>query len=491
MPSKIRQTAGQNERDQEPVLPQRGSGKTAGPAQSSLLWDLIPRKGLERTSVKTSIKNLLVLAAVIARLGLILSCCVAKAGNNGMQYQIPADEYNALVDLYNRTGGNAWGNNDGWLDGQASNWDGVYVEGVQCDSNGNVVVQGHVTSVGRNYNQLSGTIPSSLGNLANLQYLDLGINQLSGTIPSSLGNSGNLQYLDLRINQLSGTIPSSLGNLANLQYLYLYDNQLSGTIPSSLTNLANLSYLAIETNCLAYDPGSANTLLIQALEQKVLTVVYGGLSSACSGDVTLTGHVYCTCDGSPIAGACVLIAGSSAASDSGGSYSISNIPPATYSATVSQPNYFTTNTTVTIPSGSSTVTSDFTLTPSGYDIATLKAIVPPSSVNPSSAGSLITATFTPALGLTVSQAACRLGFNHFNWFQTASADSYKDLFYDCSSTLGLRSLPCFIDPPQFHCDGTPNCVRTGPTSCENADNQDPYYNEGLAYPAVFTTQSLT
>jgi Leucine-rich repeat (LRR) protein len=51
---------------------------------------------------------------------------------------------------------------------------------------------------------------------------------LSGGIPSSLGNLVNLQFLALNYNQFSGSIPSSLGNLVNLQILALNSNQLSG-----------------------------------------------------------------------------------------------------------------------------------------------------------------------------------------------------------------------------------------------------------------------
>ena len=94
---------------------------------------------------------------------------------------------------------------------------------------------------------LNGSIPPSLGNLTNLTYLSLG-NELTGSIPPSLGNFTELRYLSLRSNHLSGPIPPSFGNLAKLETLDLAYNDLSGAIPSSLGNLANLDHLRLFEN---------------------------------------------------------------------------------------------------------------------------------------------------------------------------------------------------------------------------------------------------
>ena len=67
--------------------------------------------------------------------------------------------------------------------------------------------------------------------------MDLSANNLSGPIPSELGNLTALEELDLGPNDLSGPIPSELGNLTALRYLYLYGNALSGPIPPWLGNL--------------------------------------------------------------------------------------------------------------------------------------------------------------------------------------------------------------------------------------------------------------
>ena len=47
-----------------------------------------------------------------------------------------------------------------------------------------------------------------------------------------------LQNLRLCINQLSGSIPKELGQLASMEELELDNNQLSGSIPEELRRLA-------------------------------------------------------------------------------------------------------------------------------------------------------------------------------------------------------------------------------------------------------------
>jgi len=96
-----------------------------------------------------------------------------------------------------------------------------------------------------------------------LIFLYLDGNQLSGSIPESLGNLQSLEILYLSENQLSGSIPASLGKLSRLEELDLYKNELCGNIP--LMNLSQLSWLRLHDNHLtASDPA-----LIQWLNSKV------------------------------------------------------------------------------------------------------------------------------------------------------------------------------------------------------------------------------
>ena len=149
-----------------------------------------------------------------------------------------ADDRAALVALYNATDGDNWSDNTNWLsDEPIGHW-----HGVETSRNG------RVTRLWLGVNDLNGEIPSELGNLADLEYLDLDGNELSGPIPSRLGELVNLQRLNLSGNDLSGSIPSDLGELVNLQRLYLSGNDLSGSIPSDLGKLANLERLYLSYN---------------------------------------------------------------------------------------------------------------------------------------------------------------------------------------------------------------------------------------------------
>ena len=52
-------------------------------------------------------------------------------------------------------------------------------------------------------------IPSNIGKLASLEFLDLSRNQLVGSIPTSLTQIDRLSMLDLSHNYLTGEIPIS------------------------------------------------------------------------------------------------------------------------------------------------------------------------------------------------------------------------------------------------------------------------------------------
>ena len=112
----------------------------------------------------------------------------------------------ALVALYNATNGSGWKNNENWLsEAPLDQWYGVFTD---CD--------GTLTHLSLTDNQITGPIPSWLGNLSNLRHLELAGNQITEPIPSWLGNLSNLNVLGLGRNQFTGPIPPELGNLSRL-----------------------------------------------------------------------------------------------------------------------------------------------------------------------------------------------------------------------------------------------------------------------------------
>ncbi|KAG6503459.1 hypothetical protein ZIOFF_035774 [Zingiber officinale] len=95
-------------------------------------------------------------------------------------------------------------------------------------------------------NNLSGNLPYSISNMAQLNYLNLSHNQLSQSIGDIFRNLQSLSDLDLSFDNFTGDLPSSFGYLSNLSSLFLQSNQLTGPI-DVLANLS-LSNLNIAAN---------------------------------------------------------------------------------------------------------------------------------------------------------------------------------------------------------------------------------------------------
>jgi hypothetical protein len=126
-------------------------------------------------------------------------------------------------------------------------------------------------------NNLYGTIPSSIGKLTRLNFLQLGINYLTGTLPKSLSNLPKLEHMYMSNNELTGTVPTILslasislnnnfltgtisdsGSFSDLQRVYVYNNLISGSIPKS--------YLTPRLLDLALGGGSLSNQLFGSLD---------------------------------------------------------------------------------------------------------------------------------------------------------------------------------------------------------------------------------
>ncbi len=106
----------------------------------------------------------------------------------------------------------------------------------------------NVKAIGLNDAGISGTIPSAIGELTQLEYLFLGGNQLSGTIPAELYSLPKLQNIDLSGNGYTGAIPSGFGTMPSLTTLVLKNNAFTGTIPDSILNNGNIEVLNLLGN---------------------------------------------------------------------------------------------------------------------------------------------------------------------------------------------------------------------------------------------------
>ena len=80
---------------------------------------------------------------------------------------------------------------------------------------------------------LTGTIPSEIGRLSNLIFIDLDFNQLTGTLPTQLYTLVNMTQLDLNNNRLQGKI-EGIESFSKLEFLQLHSNGFTGTIPEQV-----------------------------------------------------------------------------------------------------------------------------------------------------------------------------------------------------------------------------------------------------------------
>lgn len=176
---------------------------------------------------------------------------------------VPAAERDALLALYQSTGGAEWSDRSGWLGapGTECSWTGV-----TCDGAGGAVVGvilpdnslhgtlpdlsalTRLETLTLSFNQIAGPIPQTLGAISTLDRLELAGNQFTGMIPASLSNLSALRTLDLSDNLLTGPIPGFVGTLSSLEWLDLHGNQLSGPIPDSYASLSALTWLDLRGN---------------------------------------------------------------------------------------------------------------------------------------------------------------------------------------------------------------------------------------------------
>jgi Leucine-rich repeat (LRR) protein len=105
------------------------------------------------------------------------------------------------------------------------------------------VLIGYVTEE----NNLSGTVPTEIGLLSELEVWGMERGNLTGPIPTEIGRLRKLIFIDLDFNQLSGSLSSELLSLNLLTQLDLNDNQLTGSV-EGLGQFPYMEFLQIHRN---------------------------------------------------------------------------------------------------------------------------------------------------------------------------------------------------------------------------------------------------
>ena len=141
---------------------------------------------------------------------------ISVAAHLHAQNSVETDK-SALVALYNATDGANWTSNTNWTSTEAlSSWSGVYTNS-----------DGRVTALILNRNGLDGTLPADLGDLSELERLDLRDNDLSGALPAELADLSNLTTLLLNESRaLTGPLPDGLRELSDLATVNIEKTEL-------------------------------------------------------------------------------------------------------------------------------------------------------------------------------------------------------------------------------------------------------------------------
>jgi len=162
-------------------------------------------------------------------------------------------ERGGLVEIYTKTNGEDWTNNDGWN----TSVDYCQWYGISCD------VDGYVTSLNLRNNNLEGQFPVYTGydlvlqlsvSISKLQRQTISSNEITSMLISTwllqkygLVNLYNLKSLDLSDNKLTGTIDfRPLHNLHSLTHFDVSGNQLSGDLDALVTT--SLSHADFSSN---------------------------------------------------------------------------------------------------------------------------------------------------------------------------------------------------------------------------------------------------
>jgi Leucine-rich repeat (LRR) protein len=177
------------------------------------------------------------------------------------KYELSQGEYDALYGLYNSTNGPDWK----WVqpyDTKGYPWNFFTStntnlgnpcyqwQGVTCSSNCSNSPC-YVQRLELSQLHLNGSLPSIIGQLTLLNYLDVSVNGITSSLPTQLGFLTAMEQLLLNNNNITGVIPTEIGLLTLLGQFVFNSNQFYGSLPSQLGQLINLVDLAGNFNSLS------------------------------------------------------------------------------------------------------------------------------------------------------------------------------------------------------------------------------------------------
>jgi Leucine-rich repeat (LRR) protein len=189
----------------------------------------------------------------------MMICFILLLGSLVANAAIPSEERAALIAIYNSTGGDNWISTTGWK-GNNNEADGFSAIGTEGSWSGVTVSGDHVTALNLAFYELTGSVPTQIGNLTHLKSLKLNDNyKFNGNLPTEIGNLSALEELNMSDTALS-SLPTAIGNLTHLKILDLsYNFNLS--LPSELSNLQELEELHLGACNLRTVPSFLGNLL--------------------------------------------------------------------------------------------------------------------------------------------------------------------------------------------------------------------------------------
>lgn len=97
---------------------------------------------------------------------------------------------------------------------------------------------------------LTGALPTQIGLMSSMHTMQMMNNSFTGSLPTEMGVMKAMDRLRLHLNGFSGTLPAEMVDMANLNWFELGYNQLSGQIPTNLSLLPRLQHLFLQGNSL-------------------------------------------------------------------------------------------------------------------------------------------------------------------------------------------------------------------------------------------------